>query len=86
MEDVELGKFNEFECQVSPDQDNHHLQLRAKAILNVIGGSCTASPALHSLSQDDKRKGYLFFNGLNWPKAISMEFPFIVKNCSKNVC
>ena len=37
MEKVELGKFNEFECQVSPDQDNHHPQLRAKAILNVIG-------------------------------------------------
>ena len=37
MENVELGKFNEFECQVSPDHQNHHQQLRAKAVLNVIG-------------------------------------------------
>ena len=36
-------------------------------------------------SQDYKKKR-IIFNGLNWPKAISMEFPFIVKNCSQNVC
>ena len=37
VEEVELGKFNEFECQVSPDMANQHGQLRAKAVLNVIG-------------------------------------------------
>ena len=74
MEKVELGKFNEFECQVSPDQDNHHPQLRAKAILNVIGKwnsgtveqwntalDCTCV-ARHS--QDYKKKR-IIFNGLN---------------------
>ena len=62
MEKVELGKFNEFECQVSPDHDNHHLQLRAKAILNVIGKwntalRCTAMVLLHHTARTIKRKG-----------------------------
>ena len=37
VEDVELGRYNEFECQVSPDHSNAHQALRARAILNVIG-------------------------------------------------
>ena len=62
MEKVELGKFNEFECQVSPDQDNHHPQLRAKAILNVIGkwNSGTlhwTALVLHDTAKTIKRKG-----------------------------
>ena len=62
MEKVELGKFNEFECQVSPDHGNHHLQLRAKAILNVIGkcNSTTTALVLQSsaTAKTIKRKGY----------------------------
>ena len=49
VEKVELGKFNEFECQVSPDHDAQHLQLRARAKLNVIG-RCSV-PLQHSLSE-----------------------------------
>ena len=45
MENVELGKFNEFECQVSPDKANEH-QLRAKAKLNVIGNNDNNEPVL----------------------------------------
>ena len=37
VEDVELGRYNEFECQVSPDHSNEHQALRARATLNVIG-------------------------------------------------
>jgi len=36
VEDVELGRYNEFECQVSPDHSNAHQALRARATLNVI--------------------------------------------------
>lgn len=36
VEDVELGRYNEFECQVSPDHSNEHQALRARATLNVI--------------------------------------------------
>ena len=46
MENVELGKFNEFECQVSPDKANEHQQLRAKAKLNVIGNNDNNEPVL----------------------------------------
>ena len=37
VQDVELGRYNEFECQVSPDHSNAHQALRARATLNVIG-------------------------------------------------
>ena len=90
MENVELGKFNEFECQVSPDHQNHHQQLRAKAVLNVIGRrNCKHSLALNCSALQCSAKTIkkrIIFIGLNWPKVISMEFPFIVKNCSQNVC
>ena len=37
VEEVQLGRFNEFECQVSPDHQNQHQPLRARATLNVLG-------------------------------------------------
>ena len=51
MENVTLGKFNEFECQVSPGHDNlQHSQLRARAKLNVLGEkSCNNNPPVHTL-------------------------------------
>lgn len=36
VEDVELGRYNKFECQVSPDTGNNHKMIRAAASLNVI--------------------------------------------------
>jgi len=36
VRDVEYGRFNDFECQVSPDNQNQHEALRAKASLNVL--------------------------------------------------
>ena len=35
--DVQLGRYNDFECQVSPDQSNQHEPLRAAASLDVLG-------------------------------------------------
>ena len=37
MEDIQFDRFNEFECQVSPDHQNQHEALRARAFLNVLG-------------------------------------------------
>ena len=37
VEDIQLGRYNEFECQVSPDYNNEHQALRARATLNVLG-------------------------------------------------
>ena len=34
---VELNRHNNFECQVSPDNENKHGELRAKAHINVLG-------------------------------------------------
>jgi len=36
VQDVELGRYNRFECQVSPDIHNKHMMIRAAATLNVI--------------------------------------------------
>ena len=58
MENVELGKFNEFECQVSPDHQNQHQQLRAKAVLNVIG-KCNSNTAIHNSAKT--RENYHFY-------------------------
>jgi hypothetical protein len=45
---VELGKHNSFECQVSPDNDNKHSELRAKAHINVLG-KCTLNSNVKSV-------------------------------------
>lgn len=37
VEDIQFDRFNEFECQVSPDHQNQHEALRARAFLNVLG-------------------------------------------------
>jgi len=36
VENVELGRYNRFECQVSPDINNKHQMIRAAATLDVI--------------------------------------------------
>lgn len=36
VEDIQFDRFNEFECQVSPDHQNQHEALRARAFLNVL--------------------------------------------------
>ena len=37
VENVQLGRYNDFECQVSPDHQNQHEALRAAASLDVLG-------------------------------------------------
>ena len=34
---MELNRHNNFECQVSPDNENKHGELRAKAHISVLG-------------------------------------------------
>ena len=55
VEEVQLGRLNEFECQVSPDHQNQHQPLRARATLNVLGRWPTEARWLPINQTEDKR-------------------------------
>ena len=67
VQDIMYGRFNEFECQVSPDSQNQHKALRARATLNVLGKAkheflynCFESPLIKLMPRNQPDYSLLF--------------------------